>query len=427
MRRIHSLFFILVFSFSFAQTIYTKDGVELGEREEVLAECIKAMSASLTDDEIKINVEGFCICFTDTKFPEMDSSILESADAREFFEKFNSEDEKFEEEDELLLLAVDCVMKSDLFTEDAGENSTGFRNSIKAMCIETYGSEHNTAGQYSEETIEEVCDCVATQLISASITSDLILDPVESKQFFEDIWISCATMEFIAETIQSVDEEATLEELIEICKAEWYKGEDDEITATEEQITDYCRCAIEKAGSEEYKDMEVADLENEHSRLYNEVILGCLLETGILIVDVESEYDPEDIHGGDAFTEVPYIPYSAGLGKFMIDIGGVQRYFLLDTGSSDLVIDRNMEQELLGAGLLTEEHYLGKGEYQMADGSTVKTDVVFISGVKLGDYTVDNVVIAIMDEGGFLAGGNFLNKFKDWELDKKKKVIRFYK
>jgi len=59
---------------------------------------------------------------------------------------------------------------------------------------------------------------------------------------------------------------------------------------------------------------------------------------------------------------------------------------------------------------------------QIVIGQEVKVD-----NITIGDYAVDNVVIAIIDEGALLCGKSFLDKFKKWEIDKQNKFLILYK
>jgi predicted aspartyl protease len=78
-------------------------------------------------------------------------------------------------------------------------------------------------------------------------------------------------------------------------------------------------------------------------------------------------------------------------------------------------------------GVLKKENYLNKTEYTLANNQKVKAQMVKLDNVIIGDFTLNNVIIAIIDEGSLLCGKSFLDKFKNWEIDKQNHVIILYK
>ena len=57
----------------------------------------------------------------------------------------------------------------------------------------------------------------------------------------------------------------------------------------------------------------------------------------------------------------------------------------------------------------------------------LKALIVKLDNIIIGDYTLNNVVIAVIDEGSLLCGKSFLDKFKKWEIDKQNNVLILYK
>jgi clan AA aspartic protease (TIGR02281 family) len=200
-------------------------------------------------------------------------------------------------------------------------------------------------------------------------------------------------------------------------------------TWTKELAEEYCDCAINKllsAGSS-YKD--ILQIENENSLTFNEIAFPCLSETLKTKEGFKSSssYNVNDIKGGSYLSLIPLIDYLGNGYKVKITIAGVSRYYLLDTGASDMIIDRETERELLLNGVLKRENYLSKTEYKLANNQVVKGQKVKVDNVVIGDYTLNNIVIAIIDEGSLLCGISFLDKFKKWEIDKEKNVLMLYK
>jgi predicted aspartyl protease len=63
----------------------------------------------------------------------------------------------------------------------------------------------------------------------------------------------------------------------------------------------------------------------------------------------------------------------------------------------------------------------------LANNQAIQGQKVKIDNITIGDYTVNNVVIAVVDEALLLCGISFLDKFKKWEIDKQNKVLILYK
>lgn len=196
----------------------------------------------------------------------------------------------------------------------------------------------------------------------------------------------------------------------------------------EEQADRYCDCALGKLIEKGFTYKELMEIEDTDSEAFMEVALPCLLgvfEGGDEVP--ESIYDPADIRGRKPSVKVP-LTEVPGLGfKLKLDIGGFTRYYVLDTGASDLIIDDVLEEKLLDAGVITEENYWGIVEYNLANNETVPARVYIVDNITIGGYQVNNVVMACMDGGSLLCGKGFLDKFSRWELHKKDKVLVVYR
>ena len=112
-------------------------------------------------------------------------------------------------------------------------------------------------------------------------------------------------------------------------------------------------------------------------------------------------------------------------GKITID--GITKYYLLDTGASDLIINREIERDLLINGSIRQEDYLGKQSYILADNKEVNAQLVRLKNVKIGDYILNNVIAAIIDEGSLLCGTGLLNKFRKYEIINDEGILILYK
>ncbi len=216
---------------------------------------------------------------------------------------------------------------------------------------------------------------------------------------------------------------------IKACINEIINDEENKTIWTEELAEEYCTCAINKLYSAGYTYKDILELEDENSEAFNEIVMPCLAE--VLKAKTETQtskpYKSSDVEGGDYRSLIPLIDYLGQGYKIKISISGVTKYYLFDTGASDLVINRDTERELLLNGVLKRENYLGKIEYSLANNQIIQAQEVLVDNINIGDYTVNNVIIAIIDEGSLLCGKSFLDKFKKWEIDKQNNILILYK
>jgi clan AA aspartic protease (TIGR02281 family) len=198
---------------------------------------------------------------------------------------------------------------------------------------------------------------------------------------------------------------------------------------TTQLAQDYCDCMIDKLYSNGYTIKDLKEIDNENRKVYNEIIIPCMNEIfqDGSQVKTQERYVPADIIGVGEKSEVDLIDY-LGLGyKIKISIDGIEQYFLLDTGASDLTINRKVERELLLNGSLTKDNYIGTQAYVLANNMEITAQVVEMDNITIGEYTINNVRIAIMEEGNLLCGKQFLDKFSKWELLKEEQLIILYK
>jgi hypothetical protein len=216
---------------------------------------------------------------------------------------------------------------------------------------------------------------------------------------------------------------------IKNCVNEIIKDDEMKDIWTKELAEKYCECAINKLLSAGYTYKDILEIEDENSSTFNEIAVPCVSE----ILNTKEEfkssnsYNINDIKGGGYRNLVPLTDYFGKGYKVKITIGGVTKYYLFDTGASDLIIDRETERELLINGVLKRENYLNKIEYTLANNQTVKGQKVKVDNIAIGEYTLINVVITIIDEGSLLCGKSFLDKFKKWEIDKQNNFLILYK
>lgn len=216
---------------------------------------------------------------------------------------------------------------------------------------------------------------------------------------------------------------------ISSCISEFLSNPEYSKTLTEAEVEKYCTCATSMLFSRGYTYKDMKEIQNENSIMYNEILLPCLNEIFKDKTEYSSlnSYYPNDIIGSNYSISIPIIDYLGQGYKIKITMNGIEKYYLFDTGATDLIIDQEMEQAMLLNGTLKKENYLEKTYYVLANNEKVTAQLVKINGIVIGDYVVNNVVIAIIDNGSLLCGKSFLDKFRKWELNKEKKILILYK
>lgn len=193
-----------------------------------------------------------------------------------------------------------------------------------------------------------------------------------------------------------------------------------------EKSSEICDCFSDKVASIANDNETNANQLKDPTTIEN-IFFSCSNEIIYQKSNTENIYNPADIIGSKERIEVSLNKFYGNSLLVGIEIGGVFNYFMVDTGASDLIINKEIEQHLLSKGLINEDSYLGQEIYSVADGREVSATVVIINDVKIGDYKVNNVKAAILDTELPLLGMSFLEKFKDWEININEKKLILYK
>lgn len=177
-----------------------------------------------------------------------------------------------------------------------------------------------------------------------------------------------------------------------------------------------CECIFDQIYR---KNMTMGDLQSlgdRNSVAFNEVMLPCITRaTG-------AEAEPRlagapDVSGKKNTDRVPVLPLG-NLHKVKIVIGGMEQYFIIDSGASDCMISNELEQRLRKMNAVTQANYLDPKEYQLADGRTVMCRRFVAQDMRIGEFRVNNVTVAVIDEEiNFLLGKSFLDKFTEWTIE----------
>jgi clan AA aspartic protease (TIGR02281 family) len=172
------------------------------------------------------------------------------------------------------------------------------------------------------------------------------------------------------------------------------------------------------------------DLYNENSVLYNEITTECLgdiLKSNKAKIHSDKEITKSTVIGTKAFSKIDLLFLESVGYKIKLNIAGLERYFIFDTGASMMVIDQKLADELQKRKALKEEDILINSKFQLANGTIITSKIMELNNVRVGDYTLNNLEVAVIENGTLLFGSNALNNFSKWEINKDKKTLTLYK
>jgi hypothetical protein len=186
-------------------------------------------------------------------------------------------------------------------------------------------------------------------------------------------------------------------------------------------VQNFCSCQLNLIKEKKITDEEFKALDNPNSVLFYEMIYKC----GDPFANKEdigknwSKDVNKDVVGPQ--TDTINILSLNGMTYIKMKTGSMIQFWLFDTGASDLLINSDMEKTLQQEGMLTQDNYLGTGEYEMANGAVDTCRKYLVQKIQIGKLTVNNVIMAVTDKGKhIIAGKALLNKFTNWKLDNEK-------
>lgn len=190
------------------------------------------------------------------------------------------------------------------------------------------------------------------------------------------------------------------------------------------KLASFCSCQLNLVKTKKLTDEEMKALENPNSLLFYEMMYKC----GDPFADGDknnrnwnSSFE-KDISGPEIDTI--NILNLGGMTFVKAKTGDLVQFWLFDTGASDVLVSKDMEDYLKAQGILTQSNYIGTGEYEMANGMIDTCRKYLVNGLQIGKFKVDNVIFAVTDKGKkIIIGRSLLNKFSNWILNNKNNTL----
>lgn len=143
--------------------------------------------------------------------------------------------------------------------------------------------------------------------------------------------------------------------------------------------------------------------------------------------NTENYYEPNDILGNNENCIIQLDGSDSRSYTTIVSFDGINQEFLIDTGaSSGFSLPKSFINKLKRAGLKIEFLKV-KSQAELADNSKIDIQYAIINGVKIGDYTLNNLVVQYSDNASFLFGTGAFSKFSDWTISGKKGILTLYK
>jgi predicted aspartyl protease len=114
-------------------------------------------------------------------------------------------------------------------------------------------------------------------------------------------------------------------------------------------------------------------------------------------------------------------------GSFKVPVlinGAIELHFVVDSGSTHVVIPADVVMTLTRTGTLQQSDFLGEQTYVLADGSTVPSQTFRIRTLKVGNRIIEDIVGTVGDvRGPLLLGQSFLSRLGSWSIDNGRHVL----
>jgi len=117
--------------------------------------------------------------------------------------------------------------------------------------------------------------------------------------------------------------------------------------------------------------------------------------------------------------DIIYLTEKENMKIINVEINNKYYPFILDTGASNTTINKEILDDLLISGLITKKNFINKSMYQIADGSYIEAENWIIPKIKVGNKSIENVKVAIINnkDNQLLFGLSSIKKLNVIKLD----------
>lgn len=202
------------------------------------------------------------------------------------------------------------------------------------------------------------------------------------------------------------------------CKASFKRSLEEKYDSA--VVDKYCGCAVNIVKEKKITEEEFDDMFDPNSLLYNELQYYC----GSPVKNTETKEwkkGNEVLVKGLVTADTVKMIAIDGMQKLKLKFGHYTKVGMLDCGATDILIPETFLKELLQDSLVEEKNYLGKGKYELANGSVIECKRYLVNNLVVGKFNISDVIIAAVDKPiTILVGRTLLNKFRKWNVDNEK-------
>ena len=163
MKQIVILFFLPIISFG--QSIYSKDNINLGDRDDFITTCVKSGNNVININGVDIQMTSYCSCVCDKLMPELFSWEMEEAvENNALIELFT--------EDKNLKILLDCGTTNVQVGDDYNFGYKSFEEYSEAeiligikSCVFEAEKNYELQGLFTANEIYLYCSCAIERLI----------------------------------------------------------------------------------------------------------------------------------------------------------------------------------------------------------------------------------------------------------------------
>ncbi len=177
------------------------------------------------------------------------------------------------------------------------------------------------------------------------------------------------------------------------------------------QMETSCECLYDRVLRQD--GMTMAEYLDPNGVIYNEMLDECMSDLYALQVYLNEGARPRGCTGT---MRLPVLRDMSGTWKVKVNLGVSEKYLILDTGASELIINQDWADELKAQGILSNAP-IDNILYTMADDREVFADIYVASRMSFGACDFYDFKVAVLPEGGMLCGMGVLSLFSSWHID----------
>ncbi|MBC7935998.1 MAG: clan AA aspartic protease [Rhizobacter sp.] len=196
-------------------------------------------------------------------------------------------------------------------------------------------------------------------------------------------------------------------------------------TLDSNKVKNFCSCQFELIKSKKLSDKEYAAISDPNSLLFFEIMFKCGDPFGDEIAGSSKNWTANSVSDitGPPSDSIQVLNMN-GMTFVKLKIGSFVQFWLFDTGASDLLISKEMEETLKADNVIKDKNYKGIKEYEMANGIIDTCRTYTIDGIRIGSYYLNNITVAASDKAKRnIVGKSLINKFSSWMLNNKNNTL----